>query len=294
MKQVCLLVLCGVPASGKSTLSEHLYRLQHDETHPASVNQYLVIHYDDVIAADTEHMRHDRAALLLEVERLIGRVQSGSSGDGDVPPLCRYRCHLSGLDADPRPVCIVLDDNMYYRSMRYEVYSAARRQRCSYVVCHLDADLPAALERNRSRLRGARIPDEVVQRMQEKLEAPPAAFERDYARYAGEPDMSRLLEVIRESLLNAVPALRSTRCERLVVPLTDAHRYDLIVRGLVNSRMKENAAKMDGSQLKRDADLLVIGKAKLLKSIKNHEMQGLDDLSQLDLYEFLDSLLDLV
>ena len=93
----------------------------------------------------------------------------------------RLRDPFSAIAGGRKPVAILIDDNMYYESMRQPYYALARRSRCGYCVCHLAAEESVALSRNSTRPRCRRVEDAVVRRMSEVLEPPPANFERNYA-----------------------------------------------------------------------------------------------------------------
>lgn len=56
---------------------------------------------------------------------------------------------------------IIVDDIMYYRSMRKDIYKIGYEYRVPMVIVHVNCPLDLALKRNQSRLGQARIPDEV-------------------------------------------------------------------------------------------------------------------------------------
>ena len=71
-----------------------------------------------------------------------------------------------------RTFILLLDDNFYYRSMRNECVRLAERLRCGYVQIAIACPVDECLKRNRVRSREARVPDDVVQRMNETFEPP--------------------------------------------------------------------------------------------------------------------------
>lgn len=84
---------------------------------------------------DSAWKRRRREVLRL-LERFLRALRSGSPPPGPAPPAwgrflscCAEQGPLPGRDgggAGVRPLCVVLDDNFYYRSMRYEVFQLAR------------------------------------------------------------------------------------------------------------------------------------------------------------------------
>lgn len=67
---------------------------------------------------------------------------------------------------------LILDDNMYYRSMRKQWYHVARERNCSFRQVFLAAPTDACLERNRARDAAARVPDFSVEHMAEVFQWP--------------------------------------------------------------------------------------------------------------------------
>lgn len=67
---------------------------------------------------------------------------------------------------------VIADDNCYYKSMRKEIFRMARDGGARFVQVLLDPPLETCLHRNSQRIGPARIPDEIVSRMFERLERP--------------------------------------------------------------------------------------------------------------------------
>ncbi|PRP80366.1 hypothetical protein PROFUN_11935 [Planoprotostelium fungivorum] len=124
----CILLLCGLPAAGKTSLLEKL------REHSPPKIAVQCISYDDLI----------------------------DSSQGEDWKLYRRKGHDSVIEAvntikrDEEKVLIV-DDNLYYRSMRHTLYLLALNK--------------TAVQRNRERISN-RVPDEVIERMHSKLEPP--------------------------------------------------------------------------------------------------------------------------
>lgn len=115
--RVVLCLLCGLPAAGKSTLSRALSRL----LPPHQGWDCSVLVYDELIPQEAPGppepgWKGRRREVLSQLERRL-RGPPGPAAQRGLPE----------PGAAPRPLCIVLDDNFYYRSMRYEVYQLARK-----------------------------------------------------------------------------------------------------------------------------------------------------------------------
>jgi tRNA uridine 5-carbamoylmethylation protein Kti12 len=61
---------------------------------------------------------------------------------------------------------VIVDDIMFYRSMRRDVYRIAREHSCGYVSIFINISLEIALKRNASRELPSRVAEEVTQQLQ--------------------------------------------------------------------------------------------------------------------------------
>jgi tRNA uridine 5-carbamoylmethylation protein Kti12 len=132
-----LLVLCGLPGAGKSTFAHHLKRQAEEISGGEQLGTSLEVHhlsFDDIFfgdeSADSEQFEADKWRLsreqaLLKVEHLI---QDSLRPDGlspyPLPHLCYGTPTLSALAGNR---LIVVDDNMYYRSMRRRCFQVAKK-----------------------------------------------------------------------------------------------------------------------------------------------------------------------
>ena len=66
---------------------------------------------------------------------------------------------------------VVIDDNMFYRSMRYVYYQLARTFKCSYCQVYIKADIETIISRNTER-KNSSVSNETIFKMYELLEEP--------------------------------------------------------------------------------------------------------------------------
>ncbi|XP_015723027.1 L-seryl-tRNA(Sec) kinase isoform X3 [Coturnix japonica] len=188
---VLLCVLCGLPAAGKSTLGRTL-RQQLPLRHGWDC---ALLAYDDLIPEEgsgrgeppheeppsVSAWKRRRREVLLCLERLLRALRSGTAppGPAAAPPswgrfvsCCAEQGLLPGRSGGPRsrPLCIILDDNFYYRSMRYEVFQMAREYSLGF--CQLFLQCPLELCLHRNRLRGSPVPEGTICRMAQRVEVP--------------------------------------------------------------------------------------------------------------------------
>ncbi len=112
------------------------------------------------VADSTAAWKSARADLALSIEQLAASSASSSSV---LPPACQ--------------LLVLVDDNMFYASMRRQYLQMARAHAAAFVILDCSAaTVDACLLRNSLRTDAARrVPDDVVRRMAERLEPPIAS-----------------------------------------------------------------------------------------------------------------------
>jgi predicted kinase len=181
-----VLLLCGLPGCGKSTLAAALAHAVQDRGLAP-----VVLSVDDEEAAMlargsgggggaaasaaedaspaawTEAAWHAARAAVLGrcVDALRDALRAGGDDDG------------GGRHAPPPPpnrrlTLVIVDDNHYYASMRRPFYAAARDARAGFGVLWLDAPLATALGRDAARAGRAAVGGEVIARMAARFEPP--------------------------------------------------------------------------------------------------------------------------
>jgi tRNA uridine 5-carbamoylmethylation protein Kti12 len=114
-----LILLCGIPASGKSTLALQL----------ADIYSFPVISFDDY---ETDKTNWDAQSYHETRERA----------------LAVFRSHLESIASVGG---LVLDDTFHLKSMRRFIYVLCRDQGIELVVIHVATNLETALLRNNDR-----------------------------------------------------------------------------------------------------------------------------------------------
>jgi len=153
--EALLVVLCGLPASGKSTLAKALAR--HAES---SGVRAVCVHFDD-----WERARQDADG---GFDPVAWKAARGRGMEAARAALQRDQKNQRGSSN----VVVILDDTMHYTSMRLQCWKLARACGSTYCQVHVDCPLTLCLERNAMRDDATRIPDEVMERMNSTFEAP--------------------------------------------------------------------------------------------------------------------------
>ncbi|EDO37109.1 predicted protein [Nematostella vectensis] len=304
-KSDCFLVLCGLPACGKTTLvNEFIQWKRHniyDDTHVLHIcyDEFIPSNlYEDedglsqqCMSANTPHETRGRSLwkwyrklLLLSVERLvrilrIDTTDIGSTSDGHFRLKSETRdnfhegkTELSGFWPqfiqklrDTGKLCkclvddsltlrcchvIILDDNMFYRGMRYEYYQLARKCGLGYAQLFIDCSIDSALQRNVSRSNPVTM--ETIKTMTKRLEHPnPEKYfwEQNTLTIKGTEAtsdcMKALVLLIKNAASHPVPPL-PTEDEPLKEKLQKAnldsllHQADKVLRRTISKKMESS------------------------------------------------------
>ena len=211
---VCLMCLIGLPASGKSTLVGQLVKHFGDKVGI----KVVPIHYDDKIewTQSNSTWRDQRKSVLSQVDNLLRNKSEEATR------------------------LVILDDNMYYRSMRYEYYQLAKQHECSYCQVFLEASIETVAVRNS--LRPDPVPDQVIQRMWNKLEKPdPVKFFWERNSLVLSSDTYALVDIegfVKKSLEDPLtPRVAETKPEEEKV-MSELHLVDIALRKAVGDQIK--------------------------------------------------------
>ncbi|XP_046709124.1 L-seryl-tRNA(Sec) kinase isoform X2 [Silurus meridionalis] len=200
--RVCVCVLCGLPAVGKSTLThllcDHLHTLgwrtfliSYDELIP---EQAFLLHTPRTGDDDDDEEEEDKEAgwkqyrqavlecvevFLQELNADMPHTHTGGGEVGTGSVCVRFKEAMKKQQILPtlqdthsraQRLVLLLDDNFYYQSMRYRVYQLARRRSVGFCEVYLHCPLEVCLHRNR--VRGQLLPDDVITEMSNRMEPP--------------------------------------------------------------------------------------------------------------------------
>ena len=283
--KICLVLLIGLPGSGKTTLCRALVEFL-KSSHTTS--HVIPICYDELIPADicTHHdnisqWKEARRDVANHVQNLIlcltGLKEFNVASCGEVS--VREEMIKAVTNMKQTRVYIILDDNMYYRSMRYEYYQLARLYKLSFCQLFVQCSVTDALNHNSSRDWSEAVPEIVITRMAERLQ-PPDRQNNPWERYSLTlPSEMWTATKITEicDFLNYVaehpfmmPEDDSDVCQesRIICSTNVIHQMDITLRKLIGYRMRQG--KESGLPRK---ELQVQSKA--LANARHHILEGI-------------------
>lgn len=229
-----LLLLVGIPGSGKTTLACYLERTFAREL------PVVVISYDAIETELTQDKSWDRSVW------------------HDVRKIVYDKCVAFLENYQSKKSILILDDNMYYRSMRYLYFKLARKADAQFAEIFLDCPLDVALERN-SRRSHDKVSEATIRKMAQIIEIPdPSKYsweehsmQADSCRDVVQFDLTQLLQIMSLKIVKlpidnslAQESQRASNCRNLT------HQVDLATRKEVSTvvaDLKRNTNK--GSEL---------------------------------------------
>ncbi|XP_028585856.2 L-seryl-tRNA(Sec) kinase isoform X1 [Podarcis muralis] len=324
--QLGLCLLCGLPAAGKTTTAQALSRVLRERKGwrcvPLAYDDLIPPEAFDQSKESSgqreqqplmSHWRLYRHELLLYLEHFL---QNFIKGCHYSPPpnrtettWKRFACYLKEqeliyprtgtedsascqylIDFIPlRPIYFILDDNFYYRSMRYEVYQLARQYTLGFCQLFLDCQADVCLERNSQRKQP--LPEETIHAMVQKMEVP------NPEKYAWEQnslilkttecsveDNLQVLDLLSTALENPVKPLEENtevkEMDRAICAASVLHQADQAVRRAVSQTMKTaKDNNLTPKEMKSLADELNMLKVEFLEDLRHRENEKNNQLN---------------
>ncbi|XP_058462694.1 L-seryl-tRNA(Sec) kinase [Malaya genurostris] len=243
MSEVCINVLIGLPGAGKTTFCQNFRNyLQQKQS------SITVVHvcFDDFIKLgnfDYGNSYKLKRKQFLECFELVLRAVRTRSDK------CLYQANEKFIKTFGKDLAIelnststlkttylfILDDNMYYRSMRYEILKLARKNRTGYFQIYFDIPLEDAMTRNVTR--STPIPDDVILRMNIRLEKPNGHFYRWERNCISTKDPLLDLDKIELMVIDRINHHESQLDCKIVAPVVEqsiVHKLDLLMRKTIS------------------------------------------------------------
>ena len=232
MHKPFLVILCGVPCSGKSTLAKEVANLLENKFKYSTA----------VVTSDT--FRHMIPTYQYRFEPELEQFVRGAT----------YETIRAALK---QGLVVISDDINYYASIRRRLVRMAQQCKADYAIIYVNTPLEVAIDWNKKR--GEPIPNSLIEEIYYKLDEPGKEYKWDKPLMVLDPSKSKLEELTelvtakihgKASVEKIVPI----RKERLEPPSlrTDLERETRRAMGEVMKRFKNLSLATELSQLRKN------------------------------------------
>ena len=266
-----VVLLCGLPASGKSTLARKLE--DHYSNQEEGAKRLIHLEYDafeDILFSQQQQGGEEEE-----------EARRGAWNQAREVALQKLEQTILEAPGSP-PLLILLDDNFHLRGMRKQIHRILLKYRpIRFGLVWMETPLGVCLERNRKRER--KIPEHVISKMHSTFEPPRAAWEQDWINVTDTAHIEDVISFVEQcSEIVDLPEENDPEqqeADRAIILQNQRHSWDKMLRSWVGQ-----VAKYD-KQLARGANM---ARKELLKRMKNPNPEIRDDDS------LLESFIDLV
>ena len=203
-----ILALCGLPASGKTTLADAIQNALNHDVVIVRTDEWR----DDVYYTDwkPEKEKPVRQKALARVRILVAEGKS-----------------------------VIHDDTNYYTSMRHELFKIAIENECGFAIVHVATPVTVALEWNKERV-GSKIPASVIHDIFERFDNPGTRYLWDNCELEVRLDLQEIDSVVPE-ILEILEELEPAREPKpRLIPSTQFERLDTETRLTVSEFLAEH------------------------------------------------------
>lgn len=274
---ICLLTLIGLPGCGKTTFSNYLSQCINDSPSLIPFNCVITVCYDKILSFHRINWNDGRKLIFASVNEMIENLTEHF----DPESLHKYHFHVSlcNKNYSLRRILIVIDDNMYYRSMRYKYFQLARIHNLGYCQIYIKCNIEECIKRNATRVIEEKIPDDVIYKMASNLEEPNAA------KYTWEtlslciPSSSfsvsfvSVCKIINEAFIDPASTSQSIkRDQEQEVSISNVvHQIDLLLRKIIRNEIQRKRT-CNLPEMKDFTASLSLKKQIIMQEIKTHKI----------------------
>jgi tRNA uridine 5-carbamoylmethylation protein Kti12 len=172
--RICLLLLCGLPGSGKSTIASLI-------KHNALENIVVFGALSEIIAEKKQFDKNDPLLVYhVEYDNFYDQLAKCKNSSEE----CKFNNIIWKLSREMAVKevinlietssegfkIIIIDDNMYYYSMRHFYYKLAQQYNCAFIILEIRAPFHIVHQRNKGRRN--EVAENIINQMWNKFEFP--------------------------------------------------------------------------------------------------------------------------
>lgn len=256
MSNNCIVILSGLPGAGKTTCVNQL------EIEFSFKYNCFVIHYDDFLPPDFDNFsfKEVRNNILNVTNKFLETLINKNDSS------FQFITKTFIINRNSIPNLLIIDDNMYYRSMRYEFFKLSRQFQISFCQICIDLELDVILERNKLRSSSEIISDEIIKNMYTKFEKPIENWEKYSLIFNSDIDYTLISNLIDRSLEDPNCKIELKTCKKQEQSML--HLIDLELRKIINREIK----KVCGNEKSKYIGKLQTWKTDCFQKIKDKDI----------------------
>ena len=230
--------LIGIPASGKSTISMKIHKLSEENLLNTNV---IVLNFDELILIDFANItdgdyKKSREVCFIKIENLIGKLKTEKFSDWMkiiASNELKIPQNSISLSSENPVTLLIIDDNMYYRSMRQRVRQICRTCDCKHFQIFMKSSLADAIARNSKRC--SNVENSVIGKMFNDLEVPENL--RTICVEIENFDEGKFLAELKDRIDN--PEVLTEEHQKEPQEQSIIHEMDLVTRKEIGCKMQE-------------------------------------------------------
>jgi O-phosphoseryl-tRNA(Sec) kinase len=175
---------------------------------------------------------------------------------------------------------VIHDDTNYYTSMRHDLFKIALDNRCAFAVIHVSTPLDVALKWNNERS-NTRIPDSVIQRINERFDLPGRRYLWDDAMIEVDMANQSIDEVVPEIAAGIQGLEAAMEPEPRMAANTEFERLDVETRRTVTEFLEAHPSlrgRREVSEIRRSVLSHAIQRGIPVESVRGLLLEKLDKL----------------
>lgn len=273
--RICLASLCGIPGSGKSSFCKYLLdQLSNFSLIWICFDEILDLNFDSLELLEGRNYKKERESLMVSMENLVRDLKQ-------TPVQFLQNNLVSKENSNLRNdhVLILVDDCMFYKSMRYKVLQIARKFETGYFDIYFNCDLEKALFRNSKRPQ--KVPIAIIEKMHAKLEKPTNS--KTLVVDSQESPSSYLEKIIQhtvDAIENPEKVLEAKNCDNEICQ-SRIHQIDIILRKEISRIFNLSSTEESTENLKTLAKDLNEKRKQLMTDIKTNSIEIPNNVSNL-------------
>ena len=181
--QISVVLLAGLPASGKSTLARKLtkrFNPDDDTTDEENMARLIHIEYDDLEEGLLSFIDSEKDDIDGNDDDKIETRRRDAWNQARQRAVEKMEEEIQNIKDTPctKNTIILMDDNFHLRGMRKQIHRLLLVHKpIRYGILYLTTPLEVCLERNHKRSGRRKIPSDVIEKMAASLEPPRVAWE---------------------------------------------------------------------------------------------------------------------